>query len=221
MTGRFIISRYERDKIPTIARFRASDYDAAWSFFITSAKRRVLSVVLYYTGIDAVINFAIDGEPIYLVRAIERARNDRTRQEKELNALVNTAFRDLTEAIAGRAIDEVVKALTGVRVPGLGGVFLAQFSRPYFAVKRKKDRSATTKSILVGGVSGAAVGFITGGPIGGIIGGIGAVATAAVAAPSVIESFSEPFPTCTACRGAGMIGNYHKCSHCCGKGYRL
>lgn len=211
MADRYIISDYEKagDETPRI-KLRTDDLTKAEASFTTSAERKVRSVVLYNAGTDTVLKLAIDGEPIYLVEAIEKARG-----EMEPKAIASAA----AKAAAGIAIGKMVEALSGVAVPGVGGVIFAHFLGPYYAIKGDGAAAAGAGAGLWGGLSGAVIGTLVGGPVGGIIGGVAGGAAAGAGASALVRSLTPPSPKCTVCKGTGLVDDFRRCKKCNGKGY--
>eukprot|EP00057_Strongylocentrotus_purpuratus_P017211 XP_011671685.1 PREDICTED: uncharacterized protein LOC105441850 [Strongylocentrotus purpuratus] len=214
MADRYIISDYEKagDKTPRI-KFRTGNLTKAEASFTTSAERKVRSVVLYNAGTDTVLKLAIDGEPIYLVEAIEKAREEGG--ELEPKALASAA----AKAAAGFAIGELVRALSGVAVPGIGGAIFAHFLGPYYAVKGDGAAVAGAGAGLWGGVSGAVMGLLVGGPVGAVIGGAAGGWAACTGAHALVRNLTSPGQKCTVCEGAGLVDDFRRCKKCNGKGY--
>ena len=98
MAGRYVLSDYNTadDQTPKIDS-RYDNLEEAEASFTKSAERKILSVVLYDTEKDEVLKAGIDGEPIYLVMAVEKAR-----EEKKPNAVATAT----AKALAGIAIGE-------------------------------------------------------------------------------------------------------------------
>ncbi|XP_038059929.1 uncharacterized protein LOC119730930 [Patiria miniata] len=221
MAGRYVLSNYNtaEDEQPRIAS-RANDLRKAEASFTASAEGKIRSVVLYDTEKDEVLKIGIEGEPIYLVRAIELAR-----KEKNPNAAVSATKMVAIKAAAGYAIGEIVKALTGASVPGVGGVIMAHFLGPYYAIKGDGAAAAATGAGLWGCVSGAVIGTLIFPGVGTIIGGAvlgGAIggATAGIAAGALVKAFTPPSPKCTNCGGSGLVDDFRTCPNCSGYGYK-
>lgn len=205
MAGRYVISDYKTaaDNKPRIS-VRTRDLTEAEEKFASSAKKKVRSVVLYNTGTDMVLKIAIDGEPIYLVEAIDKAR-----EELESNALVNEA---VAKVAAGIVIEQMVRVMTGVEVPGLGDAVADNFIFPYS--NRKGDGAAAVAGVF-GGLSGAVIGNSVLGHIGSLVG----AATVGACASALIKYLFPPSPKCTACKGTGLVDDFRRCKECYGSGY--
>ena len=95
---------------------------------------------------------------------------------------------------AGILIGQIVKALAGEAVPGVGGAVIAHVLAPYYAFKGDGENAAGAAASLWGAVSGAIVGGIVGGPVGAIIGGIAGGAAAGAGAKGIVKAFTRPSP---------------------------
>lgn len=214
MPGRYLLADYktEEDEKPRVA-LRTGDLGDAKKAFKTSSQRKIKSAVLFDTEKNEFLLIAIEGEPIYLVNVIEFARKDVNENNR-----VNFIDQKAAKAAAGFLIGQIVKALAGEGIPGVGGAVVAHVLGPYYAMKGDGAKAAGAAAGLWGGVSGAIVGTLAGGPVGGIIGGIVGGAAAGGAATGIVKAFTHP-RQCKNCRGTGLVEDLRRCPKCEGYGY--
>lgn len=211
MAGRYVLSDYNtvEDETPRIDS-RYDNLAEAEASFTKSAERKILSVVLYDTEKDEVLKAGIDGEPIYLVMAVEKAR-----AEKAAIAVASAT----AKAVAAVAIGEIVEALSGVGVPGVGGAIIGHFLGPYYAIKGDAAAAAGAGAGLWGSVSGAVIGTIIAPGVGTLIGGAVGGAAAGTATVALVKSLTPSSPKCTNCKGTGLVEDFRRCPECNGYGY--
>lgn len=214
MPGRYLLADYrtEEDEKPRVA-LRTNDLGDARKAFKTSSQRKIKSAVLFDTQTNEFLLIAIEGEPIYLVNVIEFAREDVNK-----NNLVNFIGEKAAKASAGIIIGQIVKALAGEGVPGVGGAVVAHVLGPYYAMKGDGAKAAGAAAGLWGGVSGTVVGIVVGGPVGGIIGGVVGGAAAGAGATGIVKAFTHP-RQCKNCQGTGLVEDLRRCPKCEGYGY--
>ena len=167
---------------------------------------------MYDHKTDDVLKIAIQGPPINLVKAIEFSRGIEWAGEVIINKGIKIA--------AGQAIGKIVAALAGEPIPGVGGVVVAHFLGPYYALKGDAVGAVKAAGGLWGGLSGAVIGFVVGGPPGAIVGGIAGGIAAGEGAGAVVKAFLPPNKkTCENCKGSGLVADYRKCPECQRYGY--
>ncbi|XP_033744493.1 uncharacterized protein LOC117330370 [Pecten maximus] len=220
MARRYLIAAYakEEDESPKILPAHTfTTRRSAEEEFTKIAGQKIRSVILYDSKTDEVIKLAIQGEPIYLVKAIELARGQFP-PNKTLDKLKDKA----ADYAASKAIESIAKALLGQSVPKIGDVVIAHFTGPYYALKGDNVGVATSAGGLWGGVSGAIVGTVVGGPIGGIVGGIIGGSAAGLGAGAIVKSFEPPeeHTKCGKCEGTGLVRDFRRCPLCNGYGYK-
>lgn len=210
MPARYLLAHYETEKgeNPRVA-IRMDDLEDGKKAFKTSSQRKIKSAVLFDTEKNEVLLVAIEGEPIHLVNVIEFARK------------YGNTKSDIDMAVAkanASILKEIVKAMTGEPVPGVGGAGIAHVLHPYYALEGDGANVAKGAAALWGGISGAIVGTMAAGPVGGFIGGIAGVAAGA-GAKNVAKAFTHP-SQCKTCQGTGLVDDLRRCSKCKGYGYR-
>ena len=212
MPARYLLADYETEKgeKPRVA-IRTDDLEHGKKAFKNSSQRKIKSGVLFDTEKNEVLLVAIEGEPIHLVNVIEFAREYAIVQHS-----INMAK---AKVAAGILIGQIVKALAGEAVPGVGGAVIAHVLAPYYAFKGDGANAAGAAASLWGAVSGAIVGGIVGGPVGAIIGGIAGGAAAGAGAKGIVKAFTHP-SQCKTCQGTGLVDDLRRCSECKGYGYR-
>ncbi|XP_060075416.1 uncharacterized protein LOC132555094 [Ylistrum balloti] len=220
MPRRYLLAAYvkEEDETPKILSNHTFDVrKKAEDEFLRIANRKVRSTVLYDSQTDEIIKIAIEGEPIFLVKAIELARGVGP------NSYLETVKNKVTESAAKNAIESIAKALLGEAVPGISDVVMAHFTGPYYALKGDHVGVAATAGGLWGTVSGAVIGTIAAGPIGGVVGGIIGGSAASMGAGALVKSFEPPkeHKKCDKCDGTGLFRDFRRCPSCKGYGYKI
>lgn len=189
---------------------KTDDLEHGKKAFQISSQRKIKSGVLFDTEKNEVVLVAIEGEPIHLVNVIEFARKyGNTKSDIDMA---------VAKAKASILIREIVKAMAGEPIPGVGGAFVAHVLHPYYALEGDGANFAKGAAAIWGGISGAIVGTMAAGPVGGFIGGIAGVA-AGVGAKNVPKAFTHP-SQCKTCQGTGLVDDLRRCSKCKGYGYR-
>ena len=214
---RYVVAGYDNEnaKQPKIV-CSTSNLQTAKENFEKSAEKKILSTILYDYKTDNVLNIAIQGPPIYLVKAIKFSRAI----EWAGDVIINPVMKRAAKIAAGEAIRKIVAALAGEPIPGVGGVIVAHFLGPYYAMKGDGVGAVKAAGGLWGGLSGAVIGGIVGGPIGAVVGGIAGGVVAGEGAGAIVKAALPPSKkTCKNCKGAGLVADYRKCPECQGYGY--
>lgn len=215
MPARYLLADYltKKGENPRVA-IRMDDLEDGKKAFKNSSQRKIKSAVLFDTEKNEVVLVAIEGEPIHLVNIIEFARiygNTKSNIDMEV-----------AKAKASILIREIVKAMAGEPIPGVGGAGIAHVLHPYYALEGDGNGDganvAKGAAILWGGIAGAIVGTVAAGPVGGIIGGIAGV-VAGAGAKNVAKASTHP-RQCKTCQGTGLVDDLRRCSTCNGYGYR-
>ncbi|KAK3101760.1 hypothetical protein FSP39_006150 [Pinctada imbricata] len=216
MPLRYIVINYEKadSEDPKIV-FRSKDSKEAEKHFTKSAERKTRSSVMYDTETDEVMKIAIEGDPIYLVKAIELARGE---LQSNMKGYLDKGAKKARNVTINIVIGELVKACAGQGIPGVGGYLTAHFTAPYYAVQGNQIAAGGACAGLWGGVTGAVVGTIVGGPVGGIVGGVAGGMGAGIATTELLKTFA-PKDKCKVCQGCGMVEDYRRCKKCNGYGY--
>lgn len=215
--GRYVVVDYDNTTAeqPKIA-CTTNDLQTAENSFKESAERKILSTILYDHKTDDVLKIAIQGPPIHLVKAIEFGRGIEWAGEVIDNPVIKKGIK----IAAGQAIGKIVAALAGEPVPGVGGVIVAHFLGPYYALKGDGVGAVKAAGGLWGGLSGAVIGFVAGGPVGAFVGGVAGGIIAGEGAGAIVKAALPPNKkTCEKCKGSGLVADYRKCPECQGYGY--
>ena len=211
MPGRYLLADYETEKgeKPRVA-MKTDDLEHGKKAFQISSQRKIKSGVLFDTEKNEVVLVAIEGEPIHLVNVIEFARKyGNTKSDIDMA---------VAKAKASILIREIVKAMAGEPIPGVGGAAVAHVLHPYYALEGDGANMAKGAAAIWGGICGAIVGTMAAGPVGGFIGGIAGVAAGA-GAKNVPKAFTHA-SQCKTCQGTGLVDDLRRCSKCKGYGYR-